>query len=120
MSTNQSTATNLVEVVFQEDLTKKGLADLRKKYPKSFSLDMSDDEQFKKARVIRAEFNKTVKSINDRRIGFSKELKAYSDDLIAKVEGIYAPTVDAFLVEDKRRKDEADRIAKEREEFLNK
>lgn len=120
MTTNQSTATNLVEVVYQEDLTKKGLADLRKKYPKSFSLDMSDDEQFKQARAIRAEFNKLVKSINDRRIGFSKELKTYGDDLVKKVEAIYAPTVEAFLLEDKRRKDEAARIAKEREELLNK
>ncbi|MBH0034586.1 hypothetical protein I6F43_07815 [Pseudoalteromonas sp. NZS71_1] len=120
MATNQSTATDLVEVVYQEDLTKKGLADLRKKYPKSFSLDMSDDEQFKQARAIRAEFNKLVKSINERRIGFSKELKTYGDDLVKKVEAIYAPTVEAFLLEDKHRKEEAARIAKEREQFLNK
>ena len=120
MATNQSTATDLVEVVYQEDLTKIGLADVRKKYPKSFSLDMSDDEQFKQARAIRAEFNKLVKSINERRIGFSKELKTYGDDLVKKVEAIYAPTVEAFLLEDKHRKDEAARIAKEREEFLSK
>lgn len=120
MSTNQSTATNLVEVVFQEDLTKKGLADLRKQYPKSFSLDMTQDDEFKQGRKIRTERNKLVKAINDRRIGFTNELKAYGDDLIAKVDVIYDPIINAFELEDKRRKEEAARIAKEREEFLNK
>ena len=120
MTTNQSTATNLVEVVYQEDLTKKGLADLRKQYPKSFSLDMSDDDEFKQGRKIRTERNKLVKSINDRRIGFTNELKAYGDELISKIDVIYDPIINAFELEDKRRKDEAARIAKEREEFLSK
>ncbi len=120
MTTNQSTATNLVEVVYQEDLTKKGLADLRKQYPKSFSLDMSDEDEFKQGRKIRTERNKLVKSINDRRIGFTNELKAYGDELISKIDVIYDPIINAFELEDKRRKDEAARIAKEREAFLNK
>ncbi|TMS82496.1 hypothetical protein [Pseudoalteromonas sp. S554] len=120
MTTNQSTATNLVEVVYQEDLTKKGLADLRKQYPKSFSLDMSDEDEFKQGRKIRTERNKLVKSINDRRIGFTNELKAYGDELISKIDVIYDPIINAFELEDKRRKDEAARIAKEREELLNK
>lgn len=120
MTTNQNTATNLVEVVYQEDLTKKGLADLRKQYPKSFSLDMSDDDEFKQGRKIRTERNKLVKSINDRRIGFTNELKAYGDELISKIDVIYDPIINAFELEDKRRKEEAARIAKEREAFLNK
>lgn len=120
MTTNQSTATNLVEVVYQEDLTKKGLADLRKQYPKSFSLDMSDEDEFKQGRKIRTERNKLVKSINDRRIGFTNELKAYGDELISKIDVIYDPIINAFELEDKRRKEEAARIAKEREEFLSK
>jgi len=120
MTTNQSTATNLVEVVYQEDLTKKGLADLRKQYPKSFSLDMAKDDEFKQGRKIRTERNKLVKAINDRRIGFTNELKAYGDELISKVDVIYDPIINAFELEDKRRKDEAARIAKEREEFLSK
>lgn len=120
MTTNQSTATNLVEVVYQEDLTKKGLADLRKQYPKSFSLDMTDDDEFKQGRKIRTERNKLVKSINDRRIGFTNELKAYGDELISKIDVIYDPIINAFELEDKRRKEEAARIAKEREAFLNK
>ena len=120
MTTNQSTATNLVEVVYQEDLTKKGLADLRKQYPKSFSLDMTDDDEFKQGRKIRTERNKLVKAINDRRIGFTNELKAYGDELISKIDVIYDPIINAFELEDKRRKDEAARIAKEREAFLNK
>ncbi|MCQ8884505.1 DUF1351 domain-containing protein [Pseudoalteromonas agarivorans] len=120
MTTNQNTATNLVEVVYQEDLTKKGLADLRKQYPKSFSLDMSDEDEFKQGRKIRTERNKLVKSINDRRIGFTNELKAYGDELISKIDVIYDPIINAFELEDKRRKEEAARIAKEREAFLNK
>jgi len=120
MTTNQSAATNLVEVVYQEDLTKKGLADLRKQYPKSFSLDMSDEDEFKQGRKIRTERNKLVKSINDRRIGFTNELKAYGDELISKIDVIYDPIINAFELEDKRRKEEAARIAKEREAFLNK
>ncbi len=120
MTTNQSTATNLVEVVYQEDLTKKGLADLRKQYPKSFSLDMAKDDEFKQGRKIRTERNKLVKAINDRRIGFTNELKAYGDELISKVDVIYDPIINAFELEDKRRKDEAARIAKEREDFLSK
>lgn len=118
MSTNQ-TATNLVEVVFQEDLTKQGIANLRKQYPKSFSLDMAQDDEFKQGRKIRTERNKLVKAINDRRIGFTNELKAYGDELISKVDVIYDPIINAFELEDTRRKEEAARIAKEREEFLN-
>ena len=83
MTTNQSAATNLVEVVYQEDLTKKGLADLRKQYPKSFSLDMSDEDEFKQGRKIRTERNKLVKSINDRRIGFTNELTIQSLTLLS-------------------------------------
>ncbi len=120
MTTNQNTATNLVEVVYQEDLTKKGLADLRKQYPKSFSLDMSDEDEFKQGRKIRTERNKLVKSINDRRIGFTNELKTYGDELISKIDVIYDPIINAFELEDKRRKEEAARKAKEREAFLNK
>jgi len=120
MANNQSTATNLVEVVYQEDLTKKGLSDLRKQYPTSFSLDMSDEDEFKQGRKIRTERNKLVKSINDRRIGFTNELKAYGDELISKIDVIYDPIINAFELEDKRRKEEAARIAKEREAFLNK
>ncbi|WP_417669452.1 hypothetical protein [Pseudoalteromonas tetraodonis] len=120
MTTNQNTATNLVEVVYQEDLTKQGLANLRKQYPKSFSLDMAKDDEFKQGRKIRTERNKLVKAINDRRIGFTNELKAYGDELISKVDVIYDPIINAFELEDKRRKEEAARIAKEREEFLSK
>ena len=120
MANNQSTATNLVEVVYQEDLTKKGLSDLRKQYPTSFSLDMSDEDEFKQGRKIRTERNKLVKSINDRRIGFTNELKAYGDELISKIAVIYDPIINAFELQDKRRKEEAARIAKEREAFLNK
>jgi len=119
-TSKQSTATNLVEVVFQQDLTKQGLADLRKKYPKSFTLNMKDDGDFKEARKIRTERNKLTKAINDRRISFTSELKGHGDDLISKVNEIYDPIVIAFEEEDKHRKEEAARIKAEHDAMLEK
>lgn len=120
MSNQPNTATNLVEIVFQEDLTKQGLADLRKKYPKKLTLDMKDDDDFKEGRKIRTERNKLVESIKRRRLDFTAEVKTYADDLSEKVNGIFKPIVVAFEDEDTFRKEEAARKAAEREAFLNK
>lgn len=120
MSEQSTTATNLVEIVFQEDLTKQGLADLRKKYPKKLTLDMKDDGDFKEGRKIRTERNKLVESIKRRRLDFTAEVKTYADDLSAKVNDIFKPIVVAFEDEDTFRKEEAARKAAEREAFLNK
>ena len=120
MSEQSTTATNLVEIVFQEDLTKQGLADLRKKYPKKLTLDMKDDKDFKEGRKIRTERNKLVESIKRRRLDFTAEVKTYADDLSAKVNDIFKPIVVAFEDEDTFRKEEAARKAAEREAFLNK
>lgn len=120
MSEQSTTATNLVEIVFQEDLTKQGLADLRKKYPKKLTLDMKDDDDFKEGRKIRTERNKLVESIKRRRLDFTAEVKTYADDLSAKVNDIFKPIVVAFEDEDTFRKEEAARKAAEREAFLNK
>lgn len=119
MSEQSTTATNLVEIVFQEDLTKQGLADLRKKYPKKLTLDMKDDDDFKEGRKIRTERNKLVESIKRRRLDFTAEVKTYADDLSAKVNDIFKPIVVAFEDEDTFRKEEAARKAAEREAFLN-
>lgn len=120
MSEQSTTATNLVEIVFQEDLTKQGLSDLRKKYPKKLTLDMKDDDDFKEGRKIRTERNKLVESIKRRRLDFTAEVKTYADDLSAKVNDIFKPIVVAFEDEDTFRKEEAARKAAEREAFLNK
>lgn len=120
MSEQSTTETNLVEIVFQEDLTKQGLADLRKKYPKKLTLDMKDDDDFKEGRKIRTERNKLVESIKRRRLDFTAEVKTYADDLSAKVNDIFKPIVVAFEDEDTFRKEEAARKAAEREAFLNK
>ncbi len=118
-TTTQNTATNLVEVVFQKDLTKQGLADLRKKYPKSLKLDMKDDGDFKEARKIRTERNKLAKAINDRRIEFTSELKDHGDNLINKIDVIYNPIITAFEAEDKHRKEEAAKAKAKHEKMLN-
>lgn len=108
----------ITELVFKEELTEKGLADLRAKYPTDVVIDMKDDDEFKKARKIRTERNKLTAAIDDRRKSVTAELKSHGDALISEVTDIYSTIVDPFETEDKRRKDEADRIKREHEEML--
>ena len=96
---------NLVEIVFQNELTKNGLDELRNKYPSDLVVDMSSDEEFKQARKTRTEMNKLVDAINRRRIDVSSEIKSHGDSLIKQVEEIYSVVVQPFEIEDKRRKE---------------
>jgi len=52
----------LVEVIFKDELTQEGLADLRAKYPADLVFNMADDEVFKAARKTRTEKNKLVEA----------------------------------------------------------
>lgn len=113
-------STEIMPFVFSESVTDTTLKDLRKKYPKKSKLDMSNDDDFKKARKIKTERNKITTAIDDKRKSFCGEVKKYADKLISDMDTIYLPYIEAFDKEDKRRKDEAARIAKEREEFLSK
>lgn len=110
---------SLVAAVFQEDLTQQGLAELRQKFPADLVLDMSDEATFKQARKTKTERNKLLKSIKDKRISFTSEVKAYGDDLESQVTDIYSVVVEPFEAEDKRRKEEAERLKAEREALLN-
>lgn len=96
---------NLVEVIFQNELTAAGLADLRAKYPADVVTDMSVEENFKRARKTRTEMNKLVDAINRRRIDVSSEIKTHGDNLIKQVTDIYSVVVQPFEIEDQRRKD---------------
>lgn len=96
---------NLVEVIFQNELTAAGLAELRAKYPSDVVTDMSVEENFKQARKTRTEMNKLVDAINRRRIDVSSEIKAHGDSLIKQVTDIYSVVVQPFEIEDQRRKD---------------
>lgn len=96
---------NLVEVIFQNELTDAGLSDLRAKYPADVVTDMSVEENFKQARKTRTEMNKLVDAINRRRIDVSSEIKTHGDNLIKQVTDIYSVVVQPFEIEDQRRKD---------------
>jgi hypothetical protein len=95
----------LVEIVFKDELTQEGLADLRAKYPADLVFDMSDDEVFKAARKTRTEKNKLVEAIDRRRIDVCAEIKQHGDSLIRQIDEIYSVVVEPFEIEDKRRKD---------------
>ena len=109
---------NLVEIVFQNELTKNGLDELRSKYPSDLVVDMSSDEEFKRARKTRTEMKKLVEAINRRRIDVSSEIKTHGDSLIRQVEDIYSVVVKPFEIEDTRRKEIAAEEKRKRDELL--
>ena len=111
---------NIVEKIFEKELTKKGLEELKVKYPADLKLDMKDDATFKEARKTRTEMNKLLGQIKERRIEITGQLKSHADAISSEVENIYSVVVDPFLVEDKRRKDLAEKDKRERDELLAK
>lgn len=119
MSTSKVSPDSKVVALFSNVLTKKGIEDLRSEFPSDLVFDMSDDAIFKDARKKRTRRNKLIEAISRARIDYSNELKNYADDLESDVTKIFSVVVDPFEAEDQRRKEEAARIAKEREEFLN-
>ncbi|MDK2594423.1 hypothetical protein [Pseudoalteromonas obscura] len=119
MSSNNLVNTDVLSIIFQNQITEEKLKELEEKYPADIVYNMKDDEQFKEARKIRTERNKLTEAINKRRIEVGKDVKSKGDDLIARVEKIYAVIVKPFEAEDAARKKEADRVAAEREAFLN-
>lgn len=109
----------LIQTVFNDEITEAGLDELKAKYPANVVMDMSIDANFKQGRKIRTERNKLVEAINRKRLDVTAELKGKGDTLINEVNGIYDPLVTAFELEDKRQKDEAKRIQEELEALLN-
>ena len=106
-SESSKASTALTELVFENELTEKGLSDLRKKYPSDLVFDMSNDLVFKAGRKVRTERNKLIDSIKDRRLEVTKQLKDFGDNLSDTVTDIYSVQVDPFEEEDKRRKEAA-------------
>jgi hypothetical protein len=107
----------LVEVIFKDELTQEGLAELRAKYPADLIFNMADDEVFKAARKTRTEKNKLVEAIDRRRIDVCNEVKQHGDSLIKQIDEIYSVVVEPFEIEDKRRKD-IEKQKKEQHEAL--
>lgn len=106
---------NIVESIFSGEMTEQGLADLRRRYPTDLVMDMSDDSQFKAARKIRTERNKTLEAIKRRRLDVTNQIKEHGDSLAFEVTNIYDTIVVPFEAEDARRKEEAARIKREHE-----
>lgn len=111
--------TNNVLALFNDQITEQGLTELRGRFPSDLVVDMTDEAQFKEARKVRTERNKLTKAINDRRLDVTKELKNEGDSLISQVNEIFSVMVDPFETEDKKRKDEVDKVKRELEILLN-
>jgi len=108
----------LAREVFNKSLTADGLKKLKKKYPKNLVVDMSNDEEFKKARKSKTERNNITKNIKEKRIAFNKEVTDCGNGLADEVVDIFSVIVDPFEAEDKRRKEEAQRLENEKQALL--
>jgi hypothetical protein len=53
----------LINQLYADQMTEKGLADLRAKYPSTLVMDMTQDAEFKATRKIRTERNQLVEKI---------------------------------------------------------
>ncbi|MBD1583461.1 hypothetical protein [Pseudoalteromonas sp. S16_S37] len=116
----QEQNTQLIQQVFNPEITAQGLAGLRKKYPSNVVYDMSNDEQYKLGTAARTERNKLKAGFKRARIDFNNELVEKEKSLAEEVDKIYAPIIEPMEREEKRRKEEAARIKREKEERLAK
>ncbi|KZX00099.1 hypothetical protein JL49_13490 [Pseudoalteromonas luteoviolacea] len=119
MSSNHQVSTDVLSVIFQNQITEQQLEELKAQYPSDIVFDMTNEDTFKTGRKAKTERNKLTKAINDRRISITKTIKEKGDDLIGQVEDIYSVIVSPFEAEDDARKKEKARRAAERETFLN-
>jgi len=103
-----------IEVLFTESVTEQGIQDIIAKHDPKLVRDMTNEAEFKEARKVRTEMNKLVEKVNATRITLSTQLKDHGDDLIARIESGYSPTVTPFLVENESRKIEKKRIEEKR------
>lgn len=113
-------AKKLARQAFNSSLTEEGLKSLKKRFPKKLVVDMTNEAEFKQARKTRTERNGLTKAINDKRIAFNKDVKAVGDNLIVDIDAIYSVVVTPFEKEDHRRKEEALRLEREKQELLDK
>ncbi|AZZ98788.1 hypothetical protein [Pseudoalteromonas sp. R3] len=118
-TTTQSAGTDVLNIVFQNEITDEGISALLQKYPTNLVVDMSDDKQFKDGRKTRAERNKLTKAINARRIEICQQIKARGDQLIEQVEGIYSVVVAPFEIEETRRKEAKAKAELEHQKLLD-
>lgn len=109
----------LIETIFNDEITKQGLAALQEKYPIDLILDMTKDDVFKDARKTRTEMNKLIESIKRRRLDITGELKGYADEVTAEIIRIYNVVVLPFEKEDQVRKEKAAEAARKHQELID-
>jgi hypothetical protein len=109
----------LIEKIFDGEITQQGLTHLQEKYPVGLKLEMSNDAVFKDARKTRTECNKMVEAIKRRRLDITGELKEYADEVTAEINRIYSVVVLPFEKEDKARKEKAAEEARKHQELID-
>lgn len=107
-----------LKALFNAEVTEKHLDELKERYPTNLVMDMTEDENLKAARKMRTERNKLTEAIDRRRKDLNADIKSIGDNLIDRVTSIYDVVVIPFEVEDKKRKDEAARLAKIKREKI--
>ncbi|WP_125782904.1 hypothetical protein [Pseudoalteromonas rubra] len=115
----QAPSTDVLSLVFQNQVTEEGLNSLRKKYPQDMVIDMSDDQQFKDGRKTRTERNKLKAAIKERCTEVCTAIKKQAENLSGEVDTIYGVVVNPFEKEDKRRKEAKEKAELERKKLLD-
>lgn len=103
--------------LFDPSLTEAQLTELETRY-KSLVVDMSKDEDFKKARITRTERNKLKEAVDRRRKDIASELKTVGDAMLKRIDEVYAPVVDKFEEEEKRRREVAAEQVRKKQEKI--
>lgn len=109
----------LIETIFNDEITQQGLETLQKKYPVDLKLDMTDDAVFKDGRKTRTECNKLGEAIKRRRLDITGELKEYADEVTAEINRIYSVVVLPFEKENQARKEKAAEEARKHQELID-
>lgn len=106
-----------VVAIFDEAVTQQALEDIESKH-KDLVHDFTNEEEFKAARKIRTEMNKLLDQVDRVGIDAAKEVTDKRNYLKEQIEKAYSGTVAPFLLEDGKRKAEAARIKKEKEDRI--
>lgn len=116
---NENKINNAIAVLFENEMTEKGLISLREKYPDDVVHDMSVENEFKSGRKVRTERNELVKKITARRINVANDIKMKGDALIDDVNEIYSNVVDPYEKKLALNKIAKEKAEKELKELLN-
>lgn len=108
----ENKVSNAIATLYENEMTDDGLAELKQRFPADVIIDMTDENELKKARKVRTEMNKLVEAITARRINVSADIKSKGDMLIIEVTKAFSPVVVPFekqLIINKAVKEEKER-----------